>query len=90
MIMELFHLDSCDTVALVTGDTDLAPAVRMAADLFPEKNICFAFPYKRKNKELNAITHKSLLIRKERYAAHQFDDPYTGVAGRTINKPATW
>jgi uncharacterized LabA/DUF88 family protein len=89
-IMKLFHFDSCDTVVLVTGDTDLAPAVRMAAEVFPEKNICFAFPYKRKNKELNAITHKSFLIRKERYAAHQFSDPFKGVAGRTINKPATW
>jgi uncharacterized LabA/DUF88 family protein len=89
-IMELFHRDSCDTVALVTGDTDLAPAVRMAADVFPEKGICFAFPYKRKNKELNAITDKSFLIRKERYAAHQFSDPYTGVPGRTIYKPARW
>jgi uncharacterized LabA/DUF88 family protein len=33
-IMELFHRDECDTVVLVTGDTDLAPAVRMAADVF--------------------------------------------------------
>ena len=89
-IIELFHLDACDTLVLVTGDTDLAPAVRTAADIFPEKSVCFAFPYKRKNKELNAITDKSSLIRKERYAANQFDDPYTGVAGRTISKPTTW
>jgi len=89
-IMELFHLDLCDTVVLVTGDTDLAPAVRMAADVFPSKTICFGFPYKRKNKELNSITSKSFLIRKERYEAHQFDDPYTGVAGRSIDKPVNW
>ncbi len=89
-IMELFHLDACDTVVLVTGDTDLAPAVRMAADVFPAKTISFAFPYKRKNKELNSITSKSFLIRKQRYAAHQFSDPYTGLAGRIINKPPDW
>lgn len=89
-IMELFHLDLCDTVVLVTGDTDLAPAVRMPAEVFPSKTICFGFPYKRKNKELNSITSKSFLIRKERYAAHQFDDPYTGVAGRSIDKPVNW
>lgn len=89
-IMELFHRDECDTVVLVTGDTDLAPAVRMAADVFPAKTICFAFPYRRKSKELAAITSKSFLIKKERYAAHQFADPYTGVSGRSINKPASW
>ena len=88
--MELLHLNACDTVTLVTGDTDLAPAVRTAADIFPAKNICFAFPYKRKNKELSAITTKSFRIRKEQYAPHQFADPYTGVAGRFINKPADW
>lgn len=89
-IMELFHLDECDTVVLVTGDTDLAPAVRMAASVYPAKTICFAFPYKRKNKELNSITNKSFLIRKERYATHQFSDPYVGVSGRSINKPPRW
>lgn len=89
-LMELFHLDTCDTAILVTGDTDLAPAVRMAVNIFPSKTICFAFPYKRKNKELNSITTSSFLIRKERYAAHQFPDPYSGVSGRSINKPPTW
>jgi hypothetical protein len=62
----------------------------MVADVFPEKTICFAFPYKRKNKELNAITSKSFLIRKERYAAQQFPDPFTGISGRVIVKPSTW
>ncbi len=89
-LMELFHSDICDTAALVTGDTDLAPAVRMAADVFPDKTICFAFPYKRKNKELAAITSMSFRIKKERYAAHQFPDLYTGVSGRTISKPTNW
>ncbi len=67
-----------------------APAIRTAADIFPAKEICFAFPYKRKNKELNAITSKSFLIRKERYVGHQLPDPFTGIAGRIINKPAAW
>lgn len=89
-MMELFHLDSCDTAVLVTGDTDLAPAVRMASDVFPDKAICFGFPYKRKNKELNLITNSSFLIRKERYAAHQFADPYEGITGRSIRKPEHW
>ena len=89
-LMELFHLDACDTAVLVTGDTDLAPAVRTAANIFSDKTICFAFPYKRKNKELNSITNKSFRIRKERYTAHQFPDPYTGVSGRTISRPTNW
>ena len=89
-MFELFHLDEADTVVLVTGDTDLAPAVRNAARIFPEKEVSFAFPYKRKNKELASITNNSFLIRKEGYAKHQFDDPHILPTGRNISKPVNW
>lgn len=89
-VLELFHLDACDTIVLVTGDTDLAPCVRTAARLFPTKEVCFAFPYKRKNKELAQITSKSFRIRKEQYIAHQFSDPYVLPSGRSISKPNDW
>jgi hypothetical protein len=67
--LELFHTDACDTVVLVTGDTDLTPAVRTAAQVFPSKTVHFAFPYKRKNKELAQLTGNSFVIRKERIVA---------------------
>jgi uncharacterized LabA/DUF88 family protein len=51
--MEVLMNNECDTVVLVTGDTDLAPAVRTVKRLFPDKTITFIFPYKRKNKELS-------------------------------------
>ncbi|MHC1725658.1 MAG: NYN domain-containing protein [Syntrophobacteraceae bacterium] len=40
-LMELLFFDKCDTAVLMTGDTDLAPAVRTAKRLFPNKRICF-------------------------------------------------
>ena len=89
-LFELFLLDACDTVVLVTGDTDLAPAVRTAQQIFPAKQICFAFPYGRKNKELAALVPTSFLIDKESYVNHQFPNPVVLADGRVINKPATW
>ncbi|MCK4304596.1 MAG: NYN domain-containing protein [Candidatus Eisenbacteria sp.] len=89
-ICELFTLDNADTIVLVTGDTDLAPAVRTAVRLFPSKQVCFAFPYKRKNKELAQLVSKSFLIRKERYAAHQFPSDVRLPSGRMIRKPIDW
>jgi len=89
-LFELFHIDKADTIVLVTGDTDLAPAVRAATKVFPIKEVCFAFPYKRKNKELASITNNSFLIRNKRYAEHQFDDPYILPSGRVINKASNW
>jgi uncharacterized LabA/DUF88 family protein len=89
-LIELFHKDRADTIVLVTGDTDLAPAVRTGLHLYPTKHICFAFPYKRKNKELAQLVSTHLHIRKELYVAHQFSDPVVLTDGRRIRKPTGW
>jgi uncharacterized LabA/DUF88 family protein len=89
-LVEVFHRDEADTAVLVTGDTDLAPAVRTASRLFPVKQICFAFPYKRRNSELAKLVSKYFYIRKERYAAHQLPDPMALPNGRLVSKPREW
>jgi hypothetical protein len=89
-LVEVFYQDEADTAVLVTGDTDLAPAVRTASRLFPVKQICFAFPYKRRNTELAKLVSKHFYIRKERYAAHQLPDPMRLPSGRLVSKPRQW
>jgi len=89
-VLELFATDECETVVLVTGDTDVAPAVRTAARLYPQKRVCFAFPYRRKNKELSQLVKTSFNIKKEAYARFQFADPLVLPNGNSIAKPASW
>lgn len=89
-LLELFFTDSCDTAVLVTGDTDLAPAVRTANKLFTNKKVVFAFPYKRKNQELAKLAPNSFEINKKQYVKHQFPDPYVLSDGSIIHKPSTW
>lgn len=89
-MLELFFTDKADTVVLVSGDTDLAPAVRTAQNLFPTKEVCFAFPYKRKNSELAKIVAKHFRIRSNQYLKHQLPDPVVLPTGRTIHKPPEW
>jgi len=89
-LLEVLHNDAADTAVLVTGDTDLAPAVRTARKLFPGKEICFAFPYKRRNSELEKLVSKHFYIRKERYVQHRLPDPFTLPSGRQVTKPAGW
>jgi len=89
-LMEVFQADSTDAAVLVTGDTDLAPAVRTATRLFPSKQVCFAFPFKRKNSELAKLVSCHFLMRAQMYAKHQFPDPYHLPSGRSISKPGTW
>jgi uncharacterized LabA/DUF88 family protein len=89
-LVELFHDDRADTIVLVTGDTDLAPAVRTAASMFSAKQVCFGFPYKRSNKELEGLVPRHFYIRKERYARCQFPDPFVLSSGRRVPKPQSW
>ncbi len=89
-LLELFFIDACDTVILVTGDTDLAPAVRTARRLFPTKRMLFCFPYRRKNNELAQLLPGSFRIKKERYTQHQLPNPVILPNGRKVYKPASW
>jgi hypothetical protein len=89
-LLELMFTNACDTVVVMTGDTDLAPAVRSAQTLFPGKTVRFAFPYRRKNKELAKLAGGSFDIRKEHYVKHQLPDPFVAPDGQTIPKPAGW
>ncbi len=83
-------MDACDTVILMTGDTDFAPAVKTAQNADPGKDIRFAFPYNRPNNDLRKIAPKSFRIGKESYVKHQFPDIYELSNGKKINKPELW
>lgn len=89
-LLEVLFLDRCDTVVLVTGDTDIVPAVKTAQRLFPDKNIAFLLPYKRHNQELAKLAPLHFDIKKETYARHQFPDPFITAKGKQVIKPAAW
>ncbi len=89
-LLELCLLNACDTVVLVTGDTDLGPAVRTARRLVPAAKVWVAFPYGRHNAELKALAHGTLKIKAKRYAEHQFPNPVGLPDGKVLWKPTSW
>lgn len=89
-LFEVCHLDRCDTVILMTGDTDLAPAIVTCKRLFPNKPILFAFPYKRTNTELAKIAPESFSIKLRTCVKCQFPDPVVLPDGTEIKKPDVW
>ena len=88
-LLEVLLKGEGDTVVLMTGDTDLAPAVKTAKAIFSNK-ILFAFPYRRANDELIKIAPGSFKIDINSYIKNQLPDPFTLPDGRTINKPDSW
>lgn len=89
-MLDLMWLGECDAVVLVTGDSDLAPAVRLARARFPGRRMLSLFPYRRISFELRALVHKAVRIRAERYARHQLPNPCPLPNGRTIVRPRQW
>jgi uncharacterized LabA/DUF88 family protein len=89
-LFELLHNKSCDAVVLVTGDTDVAPALRTAQKLFPQALIMAAFPYLRHNNELARIAARTISLSLQLYQSHILPQTITLPNGRQISKPAKW
>ena len=89
-MMAAFATNVCDMAVLVTGDTDMAPAIRAARAAFPEKRIGVLFPYGRSNEELRCLADVHRRTTQKQCLTFQLPDPYVTTDGRTIAKPATW
>jgi hypothetical protein len=90
-LLELLCADRFEVAMMVSGDTDLAPALRAANRLKPAKKVGFIFPYRRRNAELSALSPGlNFKLKRDRYIAHQFSDPYITAAGVKIAKPVAW
>jgi len=90
-IIELGHLNKCDSIIILSGDTDLAPAVKTFKILFPKKEIYFLFPYNRKNQELEDLSkNNSFTISLNQYRKFQFDDEILLTNGKKLKKPEKW
>jgi len=89
-LLEVLEDKQCETVVLVTGDTDIIPAIKTANSLFPHNLVLLAFPFGRKNKELQQIASRSFKIRLKSYVNNPFPNPVVLANGTEIYKPASW
>jgi len=89
-LFEICHAQLAESIVLVTGDTDLAPAVRLCQNLFADRTVLFAFPYHRLNDELRQLAPGSFKISAKTYFQNQFPDPLVLQDGTSIAKPASW
>jgi uncharacterized LabA/DUF88 family protein len=71
-LLEYVCRAECDTAVLVTGDTDLVPAMRAARRLDSTTRLIVLQPYRRANRELVRSADGAMAIRAASYARHQF------------------
>ena len=89
-LLELVLTDTCDMIVLLTGDTDVAPAIRTARRLRPEKAVSVVLPYKRGNAELKQIASACFQVKADRYQRFLFPPTFVARDGRTLTRPSTW
>lgn len=89
-LFEGFQQDACDAAVLVTGDSDLAAAIRSANRLFPAKRIFVVFPFARTSDELRSVATAHFKSSANHFRRHQFPDGLTGPDGKRIAKPSEW
>lgn len=89
-LFELAHNNYSDAYVLVTGDSDLVPAIKTVKNIFPDIKIFSIYPYKRNSEELSRIVNGHFKIKKEKYLTHQLPNPVILKDKREIFKPITW
>ena len=89
-LLEIFHNSDADCVFIMSGDTDIMPALRAARRMYSGCRIGFAFPYRRQNNSLRDAADIHFRIRAHRYAKHILPNPVAASDGREIHCPSEW
>lgn len=89
-LVELAGDRDCQALALVSGDTDLTPALRAARKAAPQKLVHVLFPYGRAHDELRRAATKASRLGEAAYAASQLPDEVPLRSGRTVYRPPEW
>ena len=89
MLTDAFE-DRFDTALLISGDSDLVPAVRTLQRLFSNKRVVVAFPPRRSSVELKRFANASFIIGRAKLAKSQFPDTVTKSDGHVLQRPVEW
>ena len=81
--------DDFDVAYIVSGDTDLIPAIEMVRQLDDTKKVGVLFPPAREHEGFRGVARFAIPIRAHEIKKHQLDDPVQSSHG-DIKKPDTW
>lgn len=84
------HLELFDTALLISGDSDLAPAVTAVRELHVGKAVVVASPPGRKSDVLNSVASAAFSIGRAKIARAQFPPIVTSRTGHPLHRPSKW
>jgi len=81
------HADTCDTFLLISGDSDLVPAVTLIKELYPNKKIIVGIPPGRRAKQLQQVAHGHRKMRSYHITNNPLPPNITLPSGHRIISP---
>lgn len=84
------HLNAVDVLMLISGDSDLTPAIRAIKQLHPDKRVIVAFPPGRFSDVLRKAAHAWFTIGRTKIAKSQFPNVVISTTGYELRRPKEW
>lgn len=75
---------------IISADSDLVPAVRVAHEVNPRLFVSAAFPPKRYSNELKQLMKASFQIGSSKIRSSQLPDSFTAPNRTTFQRPTNW
>lgn len=88
-LIELSTRGAVDGMVVLSGDTDLIPAILTARRL-SGKPVYAILPYKRYNNAFDRVVARCFKLKPHHYVSHQLPDVIMLAGGTAIRKPSEW
>ena len=89
-LIESFADEECDAAAIISGDTDLIPAIGAARRIYPQRKIGVGFPFLRHNNALESVCDFSFKINQRDIVRVQFAADVQLADGTFVHRPPGW
>jgi uncharacterized LabA/DUF88 family protein len=90
-IVQDAYSDAADDFIIISGDTDLIPAIKMAQSVKKDLFVAAAFPPERFSKMLKRLMPSSFIISENKFRAAQLPDSFVdNLDQRTYSRPPGW
>jgi uncharacterized LabA/DUF88 family protein len=89
-LFELAIQDRYDKAVIISGDTDLLPAIKAVRSAFPNKQIGVVLPIGRASEDMKNNTDFHFKMKESQLKNSQLDEEIALPDGTKISKPPTW
>lgn len=82
--------DSYDTALIISGDSDLVPAIEAVKTMFPAKHIHVVIPIGRRAEILKQTADSYMKMKQKHLKSSQFEDTVNIEGGNSVTRPPRW